>query len=77
MAQYHKFIIVGTTAGEVFFINSDFFSNTQKKNTNSLAVCKYFKLFSTPITRLAIHHDRLFVSSSKNNSILSIKIAQN
>lgn len=77
MAQYQKFIILGTTAGEVLFINSDFFCSSHKKNTKFSAICKYFKLFSTPITRLSIQNDRLFVSSSKNNSILNIKIAHN
>ncbi len=77
MAQYQKFIILGTSAGEVLFINSDFFCSSHKKNTKSTAICRYFKLFSTPITHISIQNDRLFVSSSKNNSILNIKIVHN
>lgn len=41
---------------------------------NLNAVFKYFKFFSTPITKIVVNGDKMFVASAKNSSILNIKV---
>lgn len=74
MCQYKKYNIFGTTSGELFFIHSDYFCPTHKKNYPNDILCKYFKISSTPITKIVVKGDLILLSSSKNNGIIYLNI---
>lgn len=74
MAQFHKFIVLGTSMGELVFVDSDFFCSLHRKLYKPSKLYKYFKLFSSPITKIITFNDHIIVSSSKVNSIISLKV---
>lgn len=77
MAQFNKYIVLGTTMGELIFVHSDFFCALHRKLHKPTKLYKYFKLFSSPITKIVTLTDRIIVSSAKNNSIMNIKVINN
>jgi hypothetical protein len=74
MAQYKKINIFGTTSGELYFVNSDFFCPNHRKTYGTNILCKYFKISSTSITKIVVKGDDILLSSAKNSGIIYINI---
>ena len=73
MAQYKNYNLFGTTSGELFFVNSSWFSSNPKKETNNI-LCKYFKISSSSISKIVVKGNDILLTSTKSNGVIHLKI---
>lgn len=68
MAQYDRYLLLGTHHGEVLVVESSFFGRNEKKMIRNFILC------DSAITALEIRDDILYVASELGESVLKVKI---
>ena len=91
MAQYDKYTLFGTAFGEVFSVESESFftpseeekdpviDQSDKFSTGSFKYAKCYNCADSPITKMQVVGNKLFVSSKNCSSIIEfqLKIEEN
>lgn len=74
MTQFNKHTIIGTSSGELLFVNSDFFCNKETKYKLNSSICKFYHLCSGSITKIVVDKNFIYVKCSKSSGVLKLQI---
>lgn len=69
MAQYDRYLLLGTVNGEILVVEGDFFYKSQQEKKQVWS----FIVSDTPILNLVALDDQLFISSKATSAILQLK----
>ena len=72
MAQFDRYLLLGTVNGELFIIESSFF---MRKGQESRCLVRNYTVCDSPITSLEVREDVLYLSSERGEGIIKVRLS--